>query len=71
LGSFIAGFKSAATSRINVLRETPGARVFQRNYYERIVRNERELDALRRYIAENPARQEDAHWHGDGMGHEP
>ncbi|MBK9940136.1 MAG: hypothetical protein IPP13_00735 [Kouleothrix sp.] len=31
-------------------------RVWQRNYYERIVRSERELAAVRRYIAANPAR---------------
>ncbi len=60
LGSFIAGFKSAVTKRINTLRGTPGARVWQRNYYERIIRNERALNAIRRYIAENPLR-----WHRD------
>ncbi|MCA1554299.1 MAG: hypothetical protein LC737_07975 [Chloroflexi bacterium] len=30
-------------------------RVFQRNYYEHIVRNERELNAIREYIQNNPA----------------
>ena len=60
LGSFIAGFKSAVTKRINALRGTPGARVWQRNYYEHIIRNERALNAIRRYIAENPQR-----WHLD------
>ena len=53
-------FKSATTKRINGLRGTPGARVWQRNYYERIIRNQRELDAIRRYIIENPQR-----WHRD------
>ena len=33
----------------------PG-RLWQRNYYEHVVRNEVELDAIRRYIDENPAR---------------
>jgi len=28
--------------------------VWQRNYYEHIVRNERELDAIRPYIRNNP-----------------
>ena len=56
LGSFVAGFKSAATRRINTIRGTPGLPVWQRNYYERIVRDDRELDAIRRYIEENPAR---------------
>ncbi len=60
LGSFIAGFKSAVTKRINALRNTPGAPVWQRNYYEHIIRTERALDAIRRYIAANPLR-----WHLD------
>ena len=30
-------------------------KVFQRNYYEHIVRNERELNAIREYIQNNPA----------------
>jgi putative transposase len=31
-------------------------RVWQRNYYERIIRDQRQLNATRRYILENPAR---------------
>ena len=56
LGSLIAGFKSSATTRINQTRQTPGQRVWQRNYYERIIRNERALNAIREYIYYNPAR---------------
>ena len=33
-----------------------GAAVWQRNYYERIIREEGELIRIRQYIAENPAR---------------
>jgi len=54
LGAVIAGYKSAVARRINDLRGTPGEPVWQRNYYERIVRNERELAAIRLYILENP-----------------
>lgn len=56
LGSFIAGFKSAATTRINRHRQMPGEPVWQRNYHDRIVRTERHLHAARRYIYQNPAR---------------
>jgi putative transposase len=56
LGSLIAGFKSAATKRIKETRGTPGQPVWQRNYYEHIIRNEEELDAIRQYIADNPLR---------------
>jgi len=54
LGSFIAGFKSAATTRINELRQTPGLPVWQRNYYEHVIRTDKELDTIRRYIQNNP-----------------
>lgn len=37
------------------LRGTPGTPVWQRNYYERIIRNERALNAVREYIHNNPA----------------
>jgi putative transposase len=56
LGSFIAGFKSAVTKRINHLRENPGCPVWQRNYFERVIRNVREFAAIREYIANNPVK---------------
>ena len=36
------------------MRDTLAAPVWQRNYYEHIVRNERELRAVRDYIKHNP-----------------
>ncbi len=54
LGSFMAGFKSAATKRVNTMRGAPGAPVWQRNYYEHIIRDERSLNRIREYIAHNP-----------------
>ena len=54
LGSFIAGYKSAVTKRINEMRKTPGTPVWQRNYYEHIIRDEEESNATRLYIIENP-----------------
>ena len=56
LGALIAGFKSAATRRINAMRGTPGASVWQRNYYEHVIRDESALHRVRQYIADNPAR---------------
>ena len=52
----IAGVKSAITRRVNELRGTPGAPVWQRNFYEHIIRNERELGNIRWYILDNPAK---------------
>ena len=62
----IAGFKSTATKHINLLRHTPGIPVWQRNYYERIIRDDRELEALREYIVDNPARWDDDESHPTG-----
>lgn len=56
----VGSFKSAVTKRINRRRGTPGAPLWQRGYYEHIIRNERALDRIRQYIVENPLR-----WHFD------
>jgi REP element-mobilizing transposase RayT len=56
LAAIVQMFKSVSTRRINALRRTPGARVWQRGYWEHVVRNEAELQALRRYIQENGLR---------------
>jgi putative transposase len=55
VGAIVGNYKALVTRRINVLRGTPGGSVWQRGYYERIARNDRELDAIRRYIRDNPA----------------
>lgn len=56
LASFIAGFKSAVTKRINERRGTPATRVWQRNYFEHVIRNDEELRRIREYIVNNPLR---------------
>jgi putative transposase len=58
IGSILAQFKSLTTKRINALRGTPGAAIWQRNYYEHIIRDERSLQQIRHYILENPQRWE-------------
>lgn len=55
LGRLIAAFKTVSTKRVNDLRCTPGARLWQRNYYERIVRDDLSLSYIRRYIVNNPS----------------
>ena len=54
ISSFIAGYKSSVTKRINQIRNTPSMPLWQRNYYERIIRNEDELSRVREYILHNP-----------------
>ncbi len=50
----VAGFKSSVTQRINILRSTPAVSVWQRNYYEHIIRTESELNGIRQYVRDNP-----------------
>jgi REP element-mobilizing transposase RayT len=54
LPEVIRGFKSFSARQINVFRQTPGTSVWQRNYYERVIRNEEELNRAREYILNNP-----------------
>lgn len=56
IGAIIRGFKSATTAQINRLRNTPRLPLWQRNYYEHIIRNERSYDRIAEYIRLNPAR---------------
>jgi putative transposase len=58
LGAMLRSFKSAAARRVNELRHTPRAAVWQRNYYERVIRNEDELSGIRDYIHLNPLKWE-------------
>jgi len=50
----IRGFKTFSARRINQRRKMTGVPVWQRNYYERIIRNEEALQAIRQYIHNNP-----------------
>ena len=53
LGAIIQNFKSVSTRKVNQLRGTPGVSLWQRNYYEHIIRDNNELDRIRRYIVDN------------------
>ena len=52
--TIIGSFKSAVTKQINILRNSKGMSVWQRNYYEHIVRDEASLNQIRNYIINNP-----------------
>lgn len=57
LGQIVAYFKYQSTKEMNRI-ETPNAitRFWQRNYYEHIIRNEKELQQKTDYILDNPSR---------------
>ncbi|PAP79754.1 hypothetical protein B1759_11840 [Rubrivirga sp. SAORIC476] len=56
VGAVVRGYKGAVTNAIKRLWQAPDARVWQRSFHDRVVRTGREADAIRRYIADNPAR---------------
>ena len=57
LAQVVRAFKSESAVRLNRMLGRTGG-FWQRNYYEHVIRNEKELDAVRRYVLENPARWE-------------
>jgi putative transposase len=54
--TIVRSFKAATTKRISEMRGTSGAAVWQRGYHEHVVRDEADLDRIRKYIADNPVR---------------
>jgi REP element-mobilizing transposase RayT len=59
LGAVVRAFKSATAKRINAMRNTPGAPVWQRNYHEHIIRGDHDLARVRQYIRDNPVKWAD------------
>jgi len=60
LPKVVGYFKMNSAKHINEMHDTPGTPVWQRDYYEHIVRNEREMRAIQQYILGNPLK-----WHLD------
>ena len=58
LGGLIGAFKTVSTKQINILRNNPGCPLWQRDYYEHVIRNETELARIREYIVNNPSKWE-------------
>lgn len=59
LGAVIQNFKSVSTRMVNKRFFNVGNKIWQRNYYERIIRNNSELNAIRQYIIDNPINWEE------------
>jgi putative transposase len=62
LPKLVGRFKMLSAKRINELRQTPGTKLWQRNYWEHIIRNEPELNRIREYIRNNPDQ-----WESDAL----
>lgn len=64
LAAIVQNLKSVTTRRINAVRRTPRAIVWQRGYYEHVIRNDDELAQTREYIVDNPLRWEEDEYYG-------
>ena len=54
LSEIVRQFKTFSARRINQLRHTPGKPVWQRNFYDHIIRDEKDYEAVVNYIYLNP-----------------
>jgi putative transposase len=54
IGTIIRSYKGSATNQVHLWVKDSPVKIWQRNYYERIIRNEKELDIIRNYIVNNP-----------------
>jgi len=68
LPKLVGRFKMLSAKQINMLRNTPGIPLWQRNYWEHIIRDEADLRRIREYISSNPARWELDELHPDAAG---
>jgi REP element-mobilizing transposase RayT len=54
LSEIVRALKTFSSRKINKLRNRKGVSIWQRNYYEHIIRNEKEMNKIREYIINNP-----------------
>jgi len=65
LSEIVRQFKTFSARRINKLRKMSGISIWQRNYYEHIIRDETQLNHIREYIITNPTRWDADHENPD------
>jgi REP-associated tyrosine transposase len=58
LAKLIGRFKMVSAKQINGLRGSSGQPLWQRNYYEHVIRDDGSLNRIRQYISDNPAQWE-------------
>lgn len=58
LPEIVRQFKTFSARRVNQKNNTPGAHLWQRNYYEHVIRDEDDLIRAREYIVNNPVQWE-------------
>ncbi len=65
LSKIIAYFNYVSTREINIIKKTPGQKLWQRGFYDRIIRNDNELEFYRYYIKTNPENWEEDEYYCD------
>ncbi|MDD5288079.1 MAG: hypothetical protein PHY28_03070, partial [Dehalococcoidales bacterium] len=58
LSEIVRAFKTYSSRKINELSNSQGKPVWQRNYYEHIIRNESDYLQIGKYILYNPTKWE-------------
>ncbi|AFY32102.1 transposase [Calothrix sp. PCC 7507] len=59
ISTVIGSYKSVVSKRINIILQTKGQSIWQRNFYEHIGREQKALDNIQEYIVNNPQRWAD------------
>ena len=54
LGAIVRAYKASVTYRINALHGFTNPPVWQRNYYDHVIRNEKEYEKIWNYLETNP-----------------
>jgi len=57
--TIVRSFKSTTTKQINQMRQTPMQPLWQRNYFEHVIRDDNELTRIHQYIINNSKRWEE------------
>jgi len=55
VGNIVGYFKYQSTKRINFIRNAGFQKLWQRNYYDHVIRDDDDLNRIREYIDNNPA----------------
>jgi len=66
VGAIVGAYKSAVSRLINTCRGLPGTLIWQRDYYEHLIRNGTEWTRIQDYIVSNPS-----HWAEDRENPDP
>ena len=59
VSEIVRQLKTFSARKINAMRNTPGSSLWQRNYYEHVIRDEQSFRAISEYINHNPTNWRD------------